>query len=135
MTGCHIHATDGDIGHVEGLLVDDETWEIRYLIINTSNWWSGHQVLVTPPWIEAVSWPEAKVFVELTRQAVKDAPPYDPAAQLDRQQEEALYAHYGRPGYWTTGAVRDAAVPSASGVSPIEGAGSTNAHASPNTRG
>jgi len=50
----HIRATDGDIGHVSGLLVDDETWAIRYLIIDTSNWWLGHQMLIAPQWIEDV---------------------------------------------------------------------------------
>jgi sporulation protein YlmC with PRC-barrel domain len=105
--GNHVHATDGDIGHVEDLLVDDQTWAIRYMIVDTSNWWGGHHVLVAPQWIEAVSWPEARVSVRLTRQAVKDAPPYDSAAQLDRQQEQALYEHYGHPGYWTAQAIRD----------------------------
>jgi hypothetical protein len=109
--GNHVHATDGDIGHVEDLLVDDHTWAIRYMVVDTSNWWGGHHVLVAPQWIEAVSWPEAKVSVNLTRQAVKDAPPYDSAAQLDRQQEQALYEHYGHPGYWTAQAIRDASEP------------------------
>ncbi len=111
VTGYHIHAKDGDIGHVEDLLVDDHTWAIRYLIVNTSNWWGGHQVLVAPQWIETVSWLDAKVSVHLTRQAVKTAPPYDSAAQLDRQQEQAIYEHYGHPGYWTSQAIRDAAKP------------------------
>ena len=107
--GYHIHAKDGDIGHVQDLLVDDHTWAIRYMIVDTSNWWGGHHVLVAPQWIEAVSWPDAKVSVDLTRRAVKDAPPYDSAAQLDRQQEQAIYEHYGHPGYWTSQAIRDAA--------------------------
>lgn len=111
--GYHIHATDGDIGHVRDLLVDEHSWAIRYLIVNTSNWWGGHDVLVAPQWIEAVSWSDAKVSVDLTRQAVKDAPLYDSAAQLDRQQEQAIYEHYGRPGYWSTTDVRDAAAMSA----------------------
>jgi uncharacterized protein YrrD len=93
VTGHHIEATDGDIGHVQDLLVDDYTWAIRYLIVDTSNWWGGHQVLVAPQWIEDVSWSEAKVSVGLTRQAVKDAPPYDPAAQLDRQAEQSIHEH------------------------------------------
>jgi sporulation protein YlmC with PRC-barrel domain len=100
--GHHIAATDGDIGHLEDLLVDDHTWAIRYLVVNTSNWWRGHRVLVPPEWIRDVSWSEAKVSVDLTRQAVKDAPPYESAAELDRQGEQAVYEHYGRPGYWTT---------------------------------
>ena len=51
----HIHATDGEIGHVDGMIVDDETWTIRYLVVNTSDWWLGHQVLVAPPWIRDIS--------------------------------------------------------------------------------
>ncbi|GBL45600.1 hypothetical protein SFMTTN_1410 [Sulfuriferula multivorans] len=98
----HIEATDGDIGHVQGMLVDEETWAIRYIIVNTSNWWLGHQVLIAPQWIQDVSWSDATVSVNLTRQAVKDAPPYDSAAQLDRDQEIGIHEHYGRIGYWTT---------------------------------
>jgi uncharacterized protein YrrD len=101
VTGHHVHAKDGDIGHVDDLLVEDSTWAIRYLIVATSNWWGGHHVLVAPKWIDAVSWSEAKVTVDLTRRAVRDAPPYDAAAQLSRQQEQAMHEHYGRPGYWT----------------------------------
>ncbi len=98
----HIEATDGDVGHVQGMLVDEETWAIRYIIVNTSNWWLGHQVLIAPQWIQDVSWSDATVSVNLTRQAVKDAPPYDSAAQLDRDQEIGIHEHYGRIGYWTT---------------------------------
>jgi len=96
----HVEATDGDIGHVQGLLVDDETWAIRYIIVNTGNWWMGHQVLIAPQWIDNVSWHDATVTVNVTRQAVKDAPPYDSAAPLDREKEMGIHQHYGRSGYW-----------------------------------
>ena len=92
-----IEASDGDIGRVQGMLVDEETWAVRYLIVNTSNWWLGHHVLIAPQWIDDVRWSDATVSVNLTRQAVKDAPPYDPAAQLDHDQELAIHEHYGRP--------------------------------------
>ena len=107
LTGYHICASDGDIGHVKDLLVEDRTWAIRYLIVDTSNWWRGHDVLIAPQWIETVSWPDEKVSVDLTRQAVQDAPAYDAAAHLDREQEQAMHEHYGRPGYWAE-AGRDA---------------------------
>ena len=96
----HVMATDGDIGHVQSLLIDEETWAVRYLVVNTSNWWLGHQVLIAPQWIGEVSWSGATVSVNLTRQAVKDAPPYDSTAQLNRGQEMGLYEHYGHPPYW-----------------------------------
>ena len=99
--GYHFEATDGDIGHVKGFLVEEETWAIRYIIVETSNWWLGHQVLIVPQWISNVNWFDNTVSVELTRQAVKDAPPYDSTVHLDREWEEGIYKHYDRHGYWT----------------------------------
>lgn len=96
----HIHATDGDIGHVHGFLIDEKTWAIRYAIVNTSNWWLGHEMLIAPQWIEDVSWEKGTVAVDLTRQAVKDAPAYDSSAKLDRSHEIDIHRHYGRRGYW-----------------------------------
>ena len=97
----HIHASDGDIGHVDGLLVDDETWAIRYIVVDTSNWWLGHKVLVAPQWIEAVNWAESTVSIKMTRQDIKDAPTYNPEVPLERRYETGLHAHYGQAGYWS----------------------------------
>jgi len=96
----HIEATDGGMGEVKGLLVDEETWAIRYLIVETSNWWFGNQVLIAPQWIQEMSWPDATIAVNLTRQAVKNAPPYDSSVPLNRDQEMRLHQHHGRAGYW-----------------------------------
>ncbi|HRP28649.1 MAG TPA: PRC-barrel domain-containing protein [Burkholderiaceae bacterium] len=95
-----VHAADGDIGHVDGLLIDDQSWVIRYLVVNTSDWWLGHDVLVAPQWIDDISWLEATVSIALSRRAVKDAPPWDRAAPPDREHERRLYRHHDRPGYW-----------------------------------
>jgi uncharacterized protein YrrD len=101
VTGYHVRATDGDIGHVTDFLVEEDTWAIRYLVVDTSNWWLGHEVLVAPAWIQEVSWPDATVAVNVTRQAIQDAPSYDPARSLDRLQEVGVHSHHGRPGYWS----------------------------------
>jgi hypothetical protein len=98
----HIHATDGDIGHVESLLMDDAACAIRYLVVNTSDWWLGHQVLLAPQWISDIGWLNATVSVDLTRQAIKDAPAYDAKALPNEEQERALFDHYGRPDHWST---------------------------------
>ena len=103
VVGHHIHATDGEVGHLEGFLIDDETWAIRYLVVNTSNWWLGHKVLIAPQWVGGVHWSDETVSVDLDRSAVKAAPPYDPSAALDRPSETSLYTHYGRPPYWSAG--------------------------------
>jgi hypothetical protein len=103
VVGYHIHATDGEVGHVEGFLIDDETWAIRYLVVNTSNWWVGHKVLIAPQWIEGVHWSDETVTVDLSREKVRAAPAYDQDAVLDRPREAGLYSHYDRAPYWNAG--------------------------------
>jgi hypothetical protein len=100
VSGHYIQAADGEIGHVEDFIIDDETWAIRYLIIDTRNWWPWKKVLVAPQWIESVSWGELKVFVNLTREAIRQSPEYTEESLLTRDYEAALHGHYDRQGYW-----------------------------------
>jgi hypothetical protein len=100
VTGYYIKARDGDLGHVEDLLVEDEGWAVRYLVVDTKNWWPGKKVLVAKDWVTDVSWSEQQVSVELTREQIKASPEYDPSGTVERDYEERLHAHYGRVGYW-----------------------------------
>ena len=100
VTGYYIQATDGDLGHVEDFLVDDATWAIRYCIVDTRNWLPGRKVLVSPEWIQRVSWEESKVYVDLSKRHIEAAPEFDPSVPLAREQEERLYTHLGRVKYW-----------------------------------
>lgn len=100
VSGYHIQAVDGEIGHVEDFIIDDETWTIRYLIIDTNNWWPGKKVLVSPRWIGSVSWSESKVFVNLSRESLKQAPEYTDWSMLTREFEIDLHHFYNQQGYW-----------------------------------
>ena len=100
VSGHHIEGTDGVIGHVDDFLIDDETWAIRYLIVDTRNWWAGTKVLVSSRWIDRVSWSESKVFVDLSREAIKNSPEYTDEALLNRDYESILHRYYNRRGYW-----------------------------------
>jgi uncharacterized protein YrrD len=99
VTGYHIEARDGGVGHVEDFIIDNETWEIRYMVVDTRNWLPGKKVLIAPRWIDRVSWNDSKVYVSLSREAIKNAPEYDPDA-LSREYEGKLHDHYNRPKYW-----------------------------------
>jgi len=101
VTGYRIETSDGHLGHVKGFLVEEATWAIRYLIVTTSDWWLGHDVLIAVRWIEAVSWLDNSVTVALTREAVKSSPVYDLARTLDREHEVIVFKHYKKTGYWT----------------------------------
>jgi hypothetical protein len=100
VTGHYVQALDGEIGHVDDFVIDDEAWGIRYLIIDTRNWWPGKKVLVSPAWIERVSWSERKVFINLSREAIKQSPEYTEESLLTRDYEIELHRHYDRQGYW-----------------------------------
>jgi hypothetical protein len=107
LEGYRIHAADGEIGHVAGYLIDDQTWAIRYLVVDTSNWWVGHKVLIACDWIAGVSWAERTVSIDMTRKSVQEAPPYDPAMPWSDRLDVSLYQHYGRSGYWAGRAALD----------------------------
>ncbi|MGZ0017521.1 PRC-barrel domain-containing protein [Yeosuana sp. AK3] len=100
VSGYHLQANDGEIGHVKDFVIDEDTWAIRYLIIDTKNWWPGKIVLVSPQWVERVSWDESKVFVNLSREIIKKSPEYNDESLLSREYEIQLHQHYNRKGYW-----------------------------------
>jgi hypothetical protein len=99
--GYHIHATDGEIGHVDQFIVDDGPWTIRYMVVDTRNWLPGRKVLVPPSWIDSVHWAERSVTVDLTREGIKGSPKYDHNAPVNREYEARLYDYYGRSLYWS----------------------------------
>lgn len=98
--GYRIQATDDDIGHVEDYIADDETWSIRYLVVDTRNWLPGRKVLVSPAWLGFVDWGSRTVEVLLRREEVEASPEYDPHTPVNREYETRLYDFYGRPKYW-----------------------------------
>jgi sporulation protein YlmC with PRC-barrel domain len=100
VTGYYIEATDGDLGHVEDFIVDTGEWALRYMVVDTRNWWPGKKVLISPQWIREMSWPESRVHVDMTKDAIKRAPEYDPEQPLAREYETRLFGHHGRRTYW-----------------------------------
>lgn len=98
--GYAIQAEDGEIGHIEDLLLQTEDWAIYYLIVDTRNWLPGRHVLLSPAWIAELSWPDRHVRVDVSRAQVREAPEYDPAGLPTREYEHRLHEHYGKPKYW-----------------------------------
>ena len=98
--GYHIQGRDDGVGFVEDFIIDDETWEVRYLVVDTSHWWWGHRVLVAPRWTSEVSWTHRKVFVSLSREAIKKSPSWDPSSVIRRDYEARLHDFHGLRGYW-----------------------------------
>lgn len=99
--GYHIQGTDEEIGHVQDLLFDDETWAMRYFVVDTRNWWpGGRKVLVATHWIDHLDWASSLVSVNLTQDQIRNSPELDPDQPLDRSAETTLHQHYDRRIYW-----------------------------------
>ena len=98
--GHHVQASDDEIGHIEDFIIDDQTWAIRYLVVNTRNWLPGKKILVSLQWVERVSWTEAKVYVNLPSEMIRTAPEYDDDSPITREFEESLHQHFLHEGYW-----------------------------------
>lgn len=93
--GYHIEARDKRVGHVNDFIVDDKTWCLRCLFVDTRDWLPGRQVLVAPDWAVSVDCMDRKVQVDLTADEVKNSPEYDPSDPVNREYEARLYDYYG----------------------------------------
>ena len=96
VAGYGITARDGHLGHVADFLIDDETWRIRYLAVDTRDWWPGKKVLLPLDWLGLVSWPERTVSAAVTREQVRGGPEWDPREPISRGFEEELSGYYSR---------------------------------------
>jgi len=98
--GYHIHAQDEHFGHIDDIAIDTTDWTLRYLVINTGNWFSGKKVLVSTSWVSTISWLDKAISTSLKADEIRNAPSFDPDQPINRETEEMLFDFYGRPKYW-----------------------------------
>ena len=100
ITGYRIEAIDGEIGHLDRFIIDEEAWAIRYLEVATQNWWPGKKVLLPPAWVRHIDWAQSTVQVGVTKKAIQHCEEHIDGTPISREYENRLYFHYGRPPYW-----------------------------------
>ena len=89
----------GPSGHVEDFLVESAGWGVRYLVIDTANWWVGQHVLISPHAVREVDWPGHRIWLDIARDQVKSSPSWNPADTINGEFESRLHSHYNWPGY------------------------------------
>jgi hypothetical protein len=95
-----VGASDGELGQVKNLYFDDQTWAMRYLVVDTGSWLPGRQVLLAP---QALGNPDPggkAMAVNLTRKQIEDSPAIEWYQPVSRQFEEVYCRYYGWPCYW-----------------------------------
>lgn len=98
--GAPIAAPDGAAGRVRDFFIDTRYWVIRYLEVVRLDRPAIRTLLIHPNWIDGVNWEKPAISVGLTREALDQAPVYDPSGTIDRHYEARLFNHYGYPVYW-----------------------------------
>ena len=99
--GYEVLGTDQAIGIVDDFVFDDESWQIRYLVVDTQGWWpGGRQVLIGRPWVDRIDWAAQQIQLAMTREQVRHSPAYQDVASIHRDYEVRLHENYRRAGYW-----------------------------------
>ena len=98
--GGKLSAADGEIGHVKDFYFDDQSWVVRYVVVDTGSWLSGRQVLVSPHAFVSLDWTGKLLLLSLTRKQIEDCPSIESHKPVSRQYEEAYHKYYGWPYYW-----------------------------------
>lgn len=96
-----VSATDGEIGKVADMIVDINSWKVRYLVLDIGNWLFGRKVIVDTDWVESFSYEDKAALISLAKDQIKDAPEFDPEEPINRSYETILYDFYGKPHYWS----------------------------------
>lgn len=100
LKGFEVRATDGEVGHVEDFLFDDERWVIRYLVTNTGGALGGRRILLSPMLVDQVSFDAEMIALKLASDKISDSPDIDTKKPISRKLEEMLYSYYEIPAYW-----------------------------------
>ena len=101
LLGYAMHEQYGDLGKVHDFYFDDETWTIRYLVVETGRWFQRRRVLIAASIVSQTGWERRKFCVPLTKEQVRLSPPIDMDAPVSRQHEIEMQTHYGWPAYWS----------------------------------
>ncbi len=97
--GYHIRTEDGEIGHVDDFIIDDYTWRIDFIVVDTRNWISGKKVLITPKHIKNINWETSELEILGTQEEVRLSPEYNAGDVLDEKYLEELSYYYSDFSY------------------------------------
>lgn len=91
----NIVATDGELGKIKDLYVDEQKWDLRYVSIDTRKWLPGKKVLLSPSSITGVNEEEKQLEVKYDKETVRNSPDVPEETQLSRETEQQLNEYYG----------------------------------------
>lgn len=89
------------LGSLDDLVMDDETWTIRYLSVHLKQSGIDQTVFFAPNWFDLFDWENGRLMSSFSKESVLASPKLDPDIPLSRTYEEKLHSYYGMPSYWS----------------------------------
>lgn len=105
LRGTKLLASDGEIGHILDVYFDDQTWALRYLVVDTGGWLGGRQVLLSPQCFGSYHPETETLCINLLKHQIEASPPTESHQPVSRPYEEVYYRYYGWPAYWNADAM------------------------------
>jgi hypothetical protein len=84
LIGFNLDDAEGNVGHIEDLIVDDDNWQCRYLVINGEVRLSGRKTLVPTDWLGQLHVDEHRIEAPVPRARIYGQPEYRPDAPVYR---------------------------------------------------
>ncbi|MCF3942003.1 PRC-barrel domain-containing protein [Oceanobacillus alkalisoli] len=97
----NIDATDGEMGKIKDIYIDDNDWKIRYAIVDTRKWLPERKVLLPPSIFIGVNPENESMEVEYDKSTIKNSPPVPEGTDLTRDKENQLFKYFGWTRYWS----------------------------------
>lgn len=96
VTGYHIHATDGELGHIEDFIINVDNWTIEFMIIEAGTWLAKRKLMLSPDWIVDINWATSRAIVNVSVDTVKNSPEFDKSSPVNEVYEKNLRDYYGK---------------------------------------
>ena len=93
-------ATDGNIGKVCNVFFDDQSWKVRYFVVDLRGWRAHRYVVLSVSQVEPPDWGKKILRARASKEQVRHSPNLDSVRPVARQQEIALRRYYGWPRQW-----------------------------------
>ncbi len=88
-----VQGLDGEIGEVESLTADTESWIIQQLVVNGDDIKPGKKILIPTSLVQQIEWAESRIFVDILRDTIKENPEFDTASPITHDHENFLEEH------------------------------------------
>jgi uncharacterized protein YrrD len=103
VSGYRVVARDEEFGSVVDFLIDPESWQLRYVVVDTGAWLPGKRVVITTGHVSGIDAEAGSIHVDIDKADVESAKPLASVEDLKRSSYQEFAEQYGTGGMWPVG--------------------------------